>query len=110
MIVGFFFVSQFVIPLILGISGLNPVNSSLRIKAVYVLITYLLMAIGGISVLYFSIKAYFPLPKDWFKIKLVSNWLIWGFGGYLIAIPLVLLISLINKFGRDKEEVILYYF
>lgn len=97
LIVGFFFVSQFVIPLILGISGLNPVNSSLRIKAVYVLITYLLMAIGGISVLYFSIKAYFPLPKDWFKIKLVSNWLIWGFGGYLIAIPLVLLISLINQ-------------
>ncbi|MBE9045707.1 CPBP family intramembrane metalloprotease [Pleurocapsales cyanobacterium LEGE 10410] len=97
LIVGFFFIGQFVLPLLLAIFNVNPVNSSLRIKALYVLVTYILMAIGGISVLYFSIKSFFPLPKDWFKFKFNSNWFWWGFGGYLVAIPLVLIVSLINQ-------------
>ena len=97
LIVGFFFIGQFVLPLLLGIFGINPVNSSLRIKALYVLFTYILMAVGGISVLYFSIKSFVPLPKDWFKFQLTGNWFLWGFGGYLVAIPLVLLVSLINQ-------------
>ena len=102
LIVGFFFISQvvlpiFVIPLLLGIFQLNPADFSLRIKALYVLATYFLMAVGGVSVLYFSIKSFLPLPKDWFKFKLRSNWFIWGFGGYLAAVPLVLLVSLINQ-------------
>ena len=97
LIVGFFFITQFVIPLLLGIFNINPVNSSLRVKSFYVLGTYLAMAFGGISVLYLSIKSFFPLPKDWFKIKLLDNWLVWGIGGYLAAIPLVLLVSVINQ-------------
>jgi membrane protease YdiL (CAAX protease family) len=97
LIFGFFFIGQFVLPLVLGIFNVNPVNSSLRIKALYVLGTYLLMAVGGISVLYFSIKTFFPLPQDWFKFKFTSNWFVWGIGGYLVAIPLVLLVSLINQ-------------
>ncbi len=97
LIVGFFFISQFVLPLLLAIFKINPVDSSLRIKALYVLGTYILMAVGGISVLYFSIRSFFPLTEDWFKFKLKSNWFVWGFGGYLVAIPLVLLVSLINQ-------------
>ncbi|HEY9770826.1 MAG TPA: CPBP family glutamic-type intramembrane protease [Coleofasciculaceae cyanobacterium] len=97
LIVGFFFISQFVLPLLLAILQINPVNSPLRIKALYVLGTYILMAVGGISVLYFSIKSFLPLPEDWFKFKLKSNWFVWGLGGYLVAIPLVLLVSLINQ-------------
>lgn len=97
MIVGFFFVGQFVLPIIISLAGINPSNSSLRIKALYVLGTYILMAVGGISVLYLSIKSHFPLPEDWFKFKFKSNWFVWGFGGYLVAIPLVLLVSSINQ-------------
>ena len=97
LIVGFFFVTQFVIPLLLSIFNINPVNSSLRVKSFYVLGTYLAMATGGISVLYLSIKSFLPLPKDWFKVKLTDNWLVWGIGGYLAALPLVLLVSLINQ-------------
>ena len=97
LIVGFFFVAQIALPLLLGLFGVNPVNSSLRIKALYVLVTYMAMAIGGISVLYWSIKSYLPFPQDWFKFKLTDNWLVWGFGGYLVALPLVLLVSLINQ-------------
>ena len=97
LIVGFFFITQFVIPLLLGIFNINPVNSSLRVKSFYVLGTYLAMALGGISVLYLSIKSFLPLPKDWFKFKLLDNWLVWGIGGYVAAIPLVLLVSVINQ-------------
>ncbi|MEL6787478.1 MAG: CPBP family intramembrane glutamic endopeptidase, partial [Cyanobacteria bacterium J06607_15] len=55
------------------------------------------MAVGGISVLYLSLKSYFPLPQDWFKFKLTGNWFLWGFGGYLVAVPLVLLVSALNQ-------------
>ena len=97
LIVGFFFIGQFLLPFILGISGFNPANYSLRLKALYVLVTYILMSISGIAVLYLSIKSFLPLPANWFRFKFVSKWFVWGFGGYLIALPLVLLVSLINQ-------------
>ena len=97
LIVGFFFIAQFALPLLLGLFNLNPVNYSLRVKAFYVLGTYLAMAIGGVSVLYFSIKSFLPLSQDWFKFKLQGSVFAWGFGGYLVALPLVLLVSVINQ-------------
>ncbi len=97
LIVGFFFVAQIALPLLLGIFNINPVNASLRVKALYVLGTYMAMAIGGISVLYLSIKSFLPFPQDWFKFKLLDNWIVWGFGGYLVALPSVLLVSLVNQ-------------
>jgi membrane protease YdiL (CAAX protease family) len=97
LIVGFFFVGQILLPLLFGLFQLNAESLSLRLKAVYVLISYLLMASGGFLVLYFSIKPFFPLPKDWFRFQWLSNWLSWGMGGYLVALPLVLLVSLINQ-------------
>ncbi|MEM9271356.1 MAG: type II CAAX endopeptidase family protein [Cyanobacteria bacterium P01_F01_bin.143] len=97
LIVGFFFIGQFVLPFFLGIVGFNVASAGLRVKALYVLFTYLLMAIGGIGVLYYSIKSYLPLPEEWFKVKLFDNWIVWGFGGYLLAIPAVLFVSLINQ-------------
>ena len=97
LIVGFFFVGQFVLPIVISVAGINPSNSPLRIKAFYVLGTYILMAVGGISVLYLSIKSYFPLPEDWFKFKFNSNWFLWGIGGYLVAVPSVLLVSALNQ-------------
>lgn len=96
-IVGFFFVGQILLPLLIGITGFNPIGLNLRFKAIYILIDYILMAGASLSVLYFSIKSFFPLPQDWFKPKWISNWFMWGFGGYLIAIPLVLLVSLLNQ-------------
>jgi len=102
LVVGFFFVGQVILPLVfsgLGISlRLNPVAMALRPKAFYVLLTYLVMAASGISVLYFALKSYFPLPKDWFKFDFLNkNWLVWGLGGYFVALPLIVLVSLINQ-------------
>lgn len=97
LIVGFFFVGQLLLPLLFGLLGFNPVNFTVRMKAFYVLASYILLASGGLSVMYFSIKPYLPLSNDWFRFKLASNWFLWGFGGYLVALPLVIVVSLINQ-------------
>ncbi|MGK7916605.1 MAG: CPBP family glutamic-type intramembrane protease [Prochloraceae cyanobacterium] len=96
-IVGFFFISQILLPILIGISGFNAAGLSLRFKALYVLVTYLIMSAGGLSVLYFSIKSFFPLPQDWFRFQWLSNWIVWGIGGYVVALPLVVVVSLINQ-------------
>lgn len=95
-IVGFFFVGQFVLPLLIGFSGINPSDWSIRAKAYYVLGSYFALAAGGLLVLYFSIRSYFPLPPDWFRLS-GGKWLFWGIGGYLTAVPIVVIVSLVNQ-------------
>ncbi len=97
LIVGFFFFGQILFPIVFSFLPFNPINFSLREKAFYVLASYLSLSLGGIVVLYWSIKSYFPLPKDWFKFQIKSNWILWGIGGYLVALPLVIIVSLINQ-------------
>jgi hypothetical protein len=110
-IVGFFFIGQVLLPLLFQLSGFTQIDLSLRFKAVYVLVSYLLMAFAGLSVMYFSIKSFFPLAKDWFRSQLLSNWIFWSIGGYLVAIPLVVLVSLINQQlwnGQGGSNPLLY--
>jgi uncharacterized protein len=97
LIVGFFFIGQIALPFGFGLSGFDPTNLTLRGKAYYVLISYIVMSVSGLLVLYFSIKPFFPLPQDWFRFQWLSNWILWGLGGYLVAIPLVFTISLVNQ-------------
>ncbi|MDY7015120.1 MAG: CPBP family intramembrane glutamate endopeptidase, partial [Cyanobacteriota bacterium] len=56
LIVGFFFIGQFVLPLLFGLVGLDPTGYNLRQKAILVLVSYVLLAAAGFSVLYVSIK------------------------------------------------------
>jgi hypothetical protein len=63
----------------------------------FVLATYLFLAIPCLLVLYFSIKPFFPLPEGWFRFDWRGNWILWGLGGYLVALPLVIIVSLINQ-------------
>ncbi|MCU0540609.1 MAG: CPBP family glutamic-type intramembrane protease [Oscillatoriaceae cyanobacterium Prado104] len=100
--VGFFFVGQilipyFLLPVSLAVLQLSPTTFDPRSKAIYIFATYLLLAVGGISVMYFSIKSFLPLPKGWFRIDWQGNWFLWGVGGYFAALPLVVLVSLINQ-------------
>lgn len=97
LILGFFFIGQFLLPLAFGLLRINPIDYTVRMKALYVLLSYLLMACGGLLVLYFSIKPFFPLSEDWFRFKLLSNSMLWGIGGYLVALPLVIVVSLLNQ-------------
>ncbi|HEY9752784.1 MAG TPA: type II CAAX endopeptidase family protein, partial [Coleofasciculaceae cyanobacterium] len=101
LIFGFFFLGQIAFPLVLGsvqsIAGISIAEFGERAKAVYILINYLFLAAGGLLVLYWSIKPYFPLPEGWFQFNWKANWLLWGAGGYFVALPLVILVSLINQ-------------
>jgi uncharacterized protein len=97
LVAGFFFVGQILIPIILGITGFHVSGDSSRGKALAALGYYLFMAGGCITVLVLSLKAYRPLPEGWFRIKWFDRWPLWGLGGYLVALPLMIGISLLNQ-------------
>jgi uncharacterized protein len=94
--VGFFFVGQFLLPTFFS-AIVNPATLTTRGQGLYVFSSYVLMSGLGIGVLYLSIKSYFPLPPDWFKFNWKSNWILWGIGGYLVANPVVIIVSLLNE-------------
>lgn len=96
-IVGFFLMGQILVPIALTVLNVKPTVGNVRMQAFYVLINYLLLAGGGLGILYLSIKQFFPLPKDWFRLNLFGYWWLWGLGGYCVALPLVILVSVINQ-------------
>ncbi|MBE9076168.1 CPBP family intramembrane metalloprotease [Romeria aff. gracilis LEGE 07310] len=97
LIFGFFFIGQIVLPLLLKQTGLSFGTADSRGPALYALVFYLLMASIGLAVLYGSIRPYFPLPEGWFRFRLVAKWPLWGLGGYLVALPLMIGVSLLNQ-------------
>lgn len=102
LILGFFFIGQillpvFILPIFLVVFQLDPANFTVRMQAFYILMSYVLLAAAGLGVLYLSIKHFFPLPEDWFQIKFRRKGILLGLGGYLVALPLVILVSLINQ-------------
>lgn len=96
-VLGFFLMGQILVPLAFSLLQIKPAGSSVRIQAFYVLASYLLVALGGLSVLYVSVKPFLPLPEGWFRFNWRSNWFLWGLGGYCVALPLVVVVSLINE-------------
>ncbi|MTJ08178.1 type II CAAX prenyl endopeptidase Rce1 family protein [Anabaena sp. UHCC 0204] len=96
-VLGFFLMGQLFIPELLSILPIPRGTGNARIEAFVVLVSYLLVAFGSLSVLYFSIRRFFPLPENWFRCKLFSNWFFWGLGGYCAALPIVVIVSLINQ-------------
>jgi membrane protease YdiL (CAAX protease family) len=97
LVVGFFFVGQVVLPVVLGSLGLGLANLSSRGRAIYSMVYYLLMASGGIAVLWWSLRPFRPIPEGMFRIKLSGRGFLWGLGGYFVALPLMLLVSLLNQ-------------
>ncbi len=96
LMLGFFFVGQFLLPFIFS-NFVNPAQLTVRGQGVYVLGSYVSMAALCLGVLYLSIKSYLPLPPDWFKFNWRSNWPLWGIGGYLVATPIVIVVSVLNE-------------
>lgn len=96
-VVGFFFMGQIFVPSLLLLLPIPRPIVDVRLQAVSVLISYLLVASGALSVLYFSIKRFFPLPQYWFRFRLRDNWFLWGLGGYCASLPIVVVVSLINQ-------------
>ena len=96
-VLGFFFIGQIILPFFLQAAGFNFSGLGSQAKAAYTLTYYLLMASGGLAVLYFSVKPFFPLPEDWFQLQGKRNWFAWGLGGYLAALPLMIGVAVINQ-------------
>ncbi len=97
-IVGFFFLGQVLVPIVVQLFGVQSSILDVRSRAFYILATYVAIAIGGLLVLFFSIRSFLPLAKDWFRFNVLqASWISWGFGGYFVALPLVILISIINQ-------------
>ncbi|MGC9526524.1 MAG: CPBP family intramembrane glutamic endopeptidase [Limnospira sp.] len=96
-VLGFFLIGQFVVPILFQMIGLKPPAGDARLQAFYVLLTYVLLVLGGVGVLYLSLKPFFPLPEGWFQFKFRDNWILWGLGGYCVALPLVIVVSLLNQ-------------
>jgi len=96
-VVGFFLMGQFVIPFILEFLPIPRPAPNVRIQALYVFISYIFVASGSLLVLYLSIKEFFPLAEGWFRFRFRDGWLLWGIGGYCAAIPIVIVVSLVNQ-------------
>ncbi len=101
-VLGFFLVGQILLPLVFSVVfqslRLNPAALGERGQGYYVLASYALLSMGGLGVLYTSIAPFFPLPKlEWFNLNWRSRWWLWGLGGYLVALPLVILVSWVNQ-------------
>jgi membrane protease YdiL (CAAX protease family) len=96
-VVGFFLMGQLIVPLALQFLPIPRPVTNVRIQALSVLLSYILVASGSLLVLYLSIKQFLPLSQDWFRFRLRDGWLLWGIGGYCAAIPIVVIISLINQ-------------
>ncbi|WP_414582035.1 lysostaphin resistance A-like protein [Scytonema sp. PCC 10023] len=96
-VVGFFLMGQLLVPIVISLLPIPRPAPNVRIQALYVLVNYLLLTFGALSVLYLSIKRFFPLPDDWFRFRLGGKWFLWGLGGYCVALPIVVVVSLINQ-------------
>jgi membrane protease YdiL (CAAX protease family)/prefoldin subunit 5 len=96
-IVGFFFMGQIFVPLVISVLPIPRPIVDVRLQAFSVLVSYLLVALGALLVLYFSLKPFFPLPEFWFRFRFQNNWFLWGLGGYCTALPIVVMVSLINQ-------------
>ncbi|MFQ4135059.1 CPBP family intramembrane glutamic endopeptidase [Nodosilinea sp. PGN35] len=97
LIVGFFFVGQILLPLVLGGLGFSSGSLSSRGRAIFSLVYYLLMAAGSLGVLWWSIRPYRPVPEDMFSLKPSRSGLLWGVGGYFVAVPLMFGVALLNQ-------------
>ncbi len=100
-VIGFFLMGQIATPLILEIlknlTNLQPFSMGPPAQAGYIFVSYLIFAFSCLGMLYFSIKTFFPLPANWFQFSPQPQSILWGIGGYFVAVPLVIIISLINQ-------------
>ena len=105
MVAGFFLVGQLIVgiavaPLLRLVLGTLQTQFAFTddiYKGLAVLTSYGALAAGSLGVLYLTIKPHLPLPNNWFRISLKGPWLSWGLGGYLVAFPLVLSVSILNS-------------
>jgi uncharacterized protein len=93
----FFGVSYIFVPLVVAFLGLQRAASEGWFQAYFALFSYVCLMVVGIGVLQISLQPYIPNVLKWLRLKWSSNWISWGLGGYFVALPLVLIVSLLNQ-------------
>lgn len=95
----FIVISQVILPIALQQLGLLPnSNWNYRDRAMLVLLPYLLSMAPMLPILGFSLKPFIPLAKPWFRFEISPlGWMRWGILGYVLAIPLVAIISFLSQ-------------
>lgn len=93
----FFGISLILVPLAVAVSGLNPATFGARAQTFLALFSYTGLVAAGLSILYVCLKPFLPHPGSWFRATWKGNWFWWGLGGYLAALPLVIVTSLVNQ-------------
>jgi uncharacterized protein len=93
----FFGVSYIFAPLVIAVLGLQRAASEAWFQAYFALFSYACLMVVGIGILQISLKPYIPNVLKWLRLKWNGNWISWGLGGYFVALPLVLIISLLNQ-------------
>ncbi|MDJ1172377.1 type II CAAX endopeptidase family protein [Roseofilum sp. BLCC_M154] len=99
-VAGFFFIGQLISPVIfrefLSLFSFTR-GSGVRADALIILMSYVISSAGALGVLYVAVNPFRPLPANWFKFDFQLSAIAWGIGGFLVAIPVVLFVSLINQ-------------
>ena len=95
----FVLMSELVLPLSLLILGIRvKQGDNYTVQALFVLIPYLLSVSPMIPLIWASLRQYQPLPEPWLRLyPLRWRWVLWGIGGYIAAVPLVLLVSTLSQ-------------
>lgn len=62
-------------------------------QAMSLFLTYVSEALVGLGLIYGAVRQYRPLDSDLFRVRLFDGWLLWGLGGYIVAMPVVLVAS-----------------
>lgn len=92
-----FFTVSLSIPLLVYVLGVKPTALGARPQAYFAFINYALLVVVGLSILIWSLKGFLSEPFRWFRIRLRGNWFLWGMSGYFVALPLVIIIALLNQ-------------
>ena len=93
----FFGVSYVFVPIVVALLGIKPSTFDGRLQAYFALFSYGCLMVVGLGILQISLQPYIPNVLKWLRLKWRSNWISWGLGGYFVALPMVLIISLINQ-------------
>lgn len=95
----FFGTGQVLVPLVGAATGLSLRSADPLIQALYALLSYSALVLAGLGILVASLYPYRgELAKGgWFWAAGRGQAWVWGLGGYLVALPIVLGVSLVNQ-------------
>jgi uncharacterized protein len=93
----FFGISLALIPLLARLLKLTVSSVSPLTQASFALLTYSLLMATGLTIIYVSIRPFVAQPAAWLPIKVAGHWFWWGLAGYFSALPLVVVVSLVNQ-------------